>query len=187
MATVLDLSVLKTFMPVFSWIFAFLLVYGFLEMTQIFRNRGIHAMLAFVFSVMVAVSGTATATIAAMAPWFLIIIFFIFIIYLIGNFMGLSSGDILGAVGGKSAVWWFIVLGFIILAVGLSQTFGQRLLDVRQGGIGANETVVSVPGEGQPTHGQVVLLILTNPKVLGMLLLFFIAALTVATMTGPVK
>ncbi|MBI4438874.1 hypothetical protein HY640_03000 [Candidatus Woesearchaeota archaeon] len=186
MATVLDLSVLKTFMPVFSWIFAFLLVYGFLEMTQIFRNRGIHAMLAFVFSVMVAVSGTATATIAAMAPWFLVVIFFIFIIYLIGNFMGLSSGDILGAVGGKGAVWWFIIIGFIILAAGLSQTFGQRLLEARQGG-GGNETFVPVQGEGQPTHGQAVLLILTNPKVLGMLLLFFIAALTVSLMTGPVK
>ncbi len=182
MATVLDLSVLKTFMPIFSWIFAFLLVYGFLEVTQIFKNKGIHAMLAFVFSIMVAVSGTATTAIASMAPWFLVIIFFVFIVYLIGNFMGLPSGEILSAFGGKGAIWWILILGFVILAVGLSQTFGEQLLDARQGG--TNQTATETGDSGTPTnHGQTVLFILTDPKILGMILILLISALTVVLLT----
>lgn len=185
MATVLDLSVLKVFMPVFAWIFTFLLVYGVLEATQIFKNRGIHAMIAFVFSIMVAVSGSATNTIAAMTPWFLIMIFFIFMIYLIANFMGLSSGDVVTSLGGKGAVWWVLIIGIIILVSGLSQTFGEQLLRGRQGG---NETAVSGSGTSvDGSFGQNVLLILTDAKVLGLLLIFFIAALAVALITGPVK
>ncbi len=182
MATVLDLSILKGFMPLFSWILSFLLVYGFLEVTNIFKNRGVHALLAFVFSIMVAVSGTATLAIAAMAPWFLVIIFFVFIVYLIGNFMGISSGEILGTIGGKGAIWWILILGLIILAAGLSQTFGQRLLEARSGE--GNFTAAPAPGLAEAGHGQQVLLVLTNPKVLGMILLFFIGALTIALMTG---
>ncbi|MBI2133688.1 hypothetical protein HYU11_03325 [Candidatus Woesearchaeota archaeon] len=184
MATVLDLSLLNTFMPVFSWIFSFLLVYGFLEVTQIFKNRGIHAMIAFVFSIMVAISGTATATITAMTPWFLIMIFFIFMVYLISNFMGIGTSEILGAIGGKGAVWWILIIGFIILASGLSQTFGQNLLAARQGGNATEVPTTTGPGS---THGQAVLFVFSNPKVLGMVLIFFIAALTVAMMTSPVK
>ncbi len=184
MATVLDLSVLKTFMPIFSWIFAFLLVYGVLEVTQVFKNRGIHAMIAFVFSIMVAVSGTATNTIAAMTPWFLIMIFFIFMVYLIGNFMGLGSADIVGTLGGKGAIWWILIIGFVILAAGLSQSFGQQLLGARQGGNATEVPAASGPGND---HGQAVLFVLTNPKVLGMVLIFFIAALTIALITSPIK
>ncbi len=185
MATVLDLSVLKTFMPIFSWIFAFLLIYGVLEVTQIFKNRGIHAMIAFVFSVMVAISGTATNTIVAMTPWFLIMIFFIFMLYLIGNFMGLGSADIIGSLGGKGAIWWILILGVIILASGLSQSFGQQLLAARQGGNATEVPATSTNPDG--SHGGQVLFVLTNPKVLGMLLLFFIGALTIAMMTSPIK
>lgn len=171
-------------MPIFSWIFAFLLVYGFLEVTQIFKNRGIHAMLAFVFSLIVAISGTATAAIANMVPWFLVMIFFIFIIYLIANFMGLGSADILKSLGGSGAVWWILIIGIIIMAAGLSQTFGEQLLKARHGG----GNVTEVPSQpGQPGYSQSVLLILTNAKVLGMILLFFIGALTIALMTGPIK
>ncbi len=187
MATVLDLSILKTFMPIFSWVFAFLLIYGVLEATNIFKNRGIHAMLAFVFSIMVAVSGTATSTIAAMTPWFLLLIFFIFMIYIISNFMGLPSSEVIGALGGRGAVWWILILGLVILAAGLSQSFGQQLLQQRQGG--GNETAVTTTEPGTPgsDHGKTVLFILTNAKVLGLILILFIAALTVAMITGPVK
>ena len=184
MATVLNLSVLNTFMPIFSWILAFLLVFGFLEVTQMFKNKGIHALLAFVFSIMVAVSGTATAAIAAMAPWFLIMIFIIFIVYLMGNFMGIESGAILNSLGGSGAIWWILILSIIILAAGLSQVLGQSLLQAREGG-----NITTTPGNGATVdnaagHGQTVLLILTHPKVLGMVLLFFIGALTIALMTG---
>lgn len=185
MATVLDLSVLKFFSPVFSWLLSFLLVYGFLEVTQVFKNRGVHAMVALAFTLMVAVSSTATLAIAAMAPWFMVIIFFIFMVYLISNFMGVGGGDIIGALGGKAgATWWIMIIGIIILAVGLSNAFGQQLLQARQGGNQTEAATTGTPGgvSGQ-VHGQAVLLTITNPKVLGMMLLLFIAALTIALMT----
>ncbi len=187
MATVLDLSVLKAFMPVFSWLFAFLLVYGFLKVTNIFKNDGINALIAFVFSLMVAVSGTATGAISAMAPWFMVIIFFVFIIYLIGSFMGIPTVDMLGTLGGpRGAMWWILIIGFIILAAGLSQSFGQQLLKAREGG---NQTAtVTGPGStGSPSIGQNVLLTLTNAKVLGMVVLLLISALTLALMSSPIK
>ncbi len=186
MATVLDLSILNQLMPIFTWIFVFLLVYGVMEVTQIFKNRGIHAMIAFVTSLMVAISGSATKAITSMTPWFLVVIFFIFMVFLIVNFMGISSVEVVNALGGGSgsgAVWWILIISFIILASGLSQTFGQQLLEQRQGG---NQTTVQ-PGTPDGSFGGSVLIILTNAKVLGMILIFFIGALTVALMTSPIK
>ncbi|MBI2142335.1 hypothetical protein HYU15_02490 [Candidatus Woesearchaeota archaeon] len=183
MATVLDLSVLKFFSPIFSWLLSFLLVYGFLQVTNVFKNPGVHAMVALAFTLMVAVSSTATLAIASMAPWFMVIIFFIFMVYLISNFMGVGGGEIIGALGGKAgATWWIMIIGFIILAAGLSNAFGQQLLQARQGG---NQTAATgAPGSvASPAHGQAVLLTITNPKILGMILLLFIAALTIALMT----
>ncbi len=183
MATVLDLSVLKFFSPIFSWLLSFLLVYGFLEVTNVFKNRGVHAMVALAFTLMVSVSSTATLAVAAMAPWFMVIIFFIFMVYLISNFMGIGGNDILGALGGRTgAAWWILIIGFIILAAGLSNAFGQQLLQARQSG-NQTTTTVTEGGTAGAGHGQAVLLTITNPKVLGMILLLFIAALTIALMT----
>ncbi len=60
MATLLDLGLLKGFSDIFSWLMVFLIVYGVLEVTNLLKNKGVHALLAFVITAVVVITGAAS-------------------------------------------------------------------------------------------------------------------------------
>ncbi len=172
MATLLDTGLFDQFSVIFTWILLFLVVFGILEVTNVFKNRNIHVLLAFVVAILASTSTLSVGIVETMLPWFLIIAFFVFFVYMIGNFMGIGNNEILQAMGGGDrAIWWILVLGFLIVAAALSNSFGEELLDER--------------GEGTQDDSQrQVILALTNPKVLGLGLIFIIGAFTILFMAG---
>ena len=178
MATVLDIGLLKGFSDIFSWLLVFLIVYGVLEVTNLLKNRGVHALLAFVITAVVVITGGGINLITAMTPWFIVILALVFFMLLLGNFAGVPTEEIIKNFGGKSVVWYMSVPLFIILVVAWTQ------------GAGSREKTMVDPMTGIATIGDVsephrpFLDVLTSPKVLGMFLILGIGSMTLALMAG---
>lgn len=176
MATILDLGLLKGFTDIFVWILVFLIVYGGLEVTNLLKNKGLHALFAFVITAVVVLTGGATNIITAMAPWVIVIAAIIFFILLLAGFAGIKPETVVSTFGGKGSgvVWYVLTPLVIILIVAWTQ--------------GPQEKVVIDPVTGEQTVVEQAqrpyLGVLTNPKLLGLFLIMGVGAMTLALMTG---
>jgi magnesium-transporting ATPase (P-type) len=181
MATLLDISILENFSIIFTFLLVFVILYAMLEYFQWFGKdkRGLHSLISLAIAFMVIVSDSVRIVVESITPWFLVMILFIFFIVFVVRMFGVGDEQVSKALG--SIYIWIIVFAVLILFVGLSNAFGQILLEKRTGE--QNETVqppieqppVVEGGVGSPSFGQNVLLTFTNPKVLGMLLILFIS------------
>lgn len=174
MATVLDVGLFDQVSVIFTWLLVFIIMFGFLEAVNPLKNRAIHATLAFVIAIFAGFSNITTGFISTMLPWFFVIALFVFFVFLIGNFMGISSPAIVESLGGQNAIWWILVLGFFIVAGSLSAVFGQDLLEERDTDDSSSQKTSAV-------------LTFTNPKILGFGLLIIISAFTIVFLTAGGK
>ena len=184
MATILDIGLLKGFSDLFVWILVFVIVYGSLEATNLLKNKGLHALFAFVITAVVVLTGGGTNIITAMAPWVVVIAAVIFFILLLTTFAGVDQKTVLDTFAGKGkgVIWYVSVALFIILIVAWTQgPKEEKVIDPE-----TSETViVDVTQEQRPFVG-----ILTDPKVLGLVLLIGVGTMTLALMAtggGAVK
>jgi hypothetical protein len=180
MATFLDTALLDKFSIVFTWLLVFIVVFGVAEVTNVLKNRALNALLALSIAVIVGFSPSLAAVISGFAPWFVVIAIFILFLLLLTNFMGIPTANLVEMFGGKAAGWWILVPFIVALVVALSSAFGQGLLEERTGPAGEGEVI-----EGDTTpHRESVVLTLTNPKVLGMLLVLLIGMFTIIFLAG---
>ncbi|MBI2144902.1 hypothetical protein HYU18_01125 [Candidatus Woesearchaeota archaeon] len=178
MASILDLGLLKGFSDIFVWILVFIIVYGALEVTNLLKNRGLHALFAFVVTAVIVLTGGGTNIIAAMAPWVVVIAAFMFFLLLLGQFAGLEQKQIV-SVFGTGWTWVLAIPLLIILIVAWTQgPESEVVVDPVTG----EEIAVDTPREQRPFLG-----ILTDPKVLGLILIMAIGAMTLTMMArgGP--
>lgn len=172
MATILDLGLLKGFADIFVWLLVFLIVYGILEVTNIFKNKGLHALFAFAITAVIVLTGGGTNIITAMAPWVVIIAALIFFVFVLANFAGADMKD-LPSVFGKKAVIWIIAIPLaIILIISWTQTPPQA----------AGTEDGQAAAEPQQPRGYIG--VLTDPKILGLVLILAIASMTIALMAS---
>ena len=179
MANVLDIGLLKDFSYLFGWILIFVVVYGILQVIDMFKSRGIHALIALTITVIVATNSGTMNVVSEMMPWFVVIGFFIVFLFVLSNFMGLPTAEVVGSFGGKGAVWWIFVplmIGLVISLVGGGQ-FSR----------GDTTRIDPDTGEIIKIPGKTVINIITDPKVLGIILLLGISALAIVLMTGIPK
>jgi len=174
MATVFDLGLLQQFSDVFAWILIFVVTYGILQVVDVFKNRGINALIAISMTILLGITGGTTSAIIGFLPWFVIVGFFLVFLVLLGNFIGIPTADILGKFGGQAAIWWIftpLIIGLVIALVAGGQ-LSRGEVD---------------PETGELTAGKAVLNVLLEPKVLALIIILSISAITVAIMTGVPK
>jgi len=173
MATVFDVGLLSEFADIFAWILIFVVIYGVLQITDIFKNRGIHALVAMSMTILLGITGGTTQVIAGLVPWFVITGFFVVFLMVLISFMG---GNIQDTVfGGSSGMWWV----FVPLIIGL-------VIALVAGPFSGETEVDSETGETISTPGQNVLDVITEPKILGLILILMISSVTVALMAGKI-
>ncbi len=174
MATFLDIGFLKGASDIFVWLLIFLVVYGAFEVSNLLKNRGLHALLALSITAVVIITGGGTNIVAAMAPWAVVIAVMLFFILALGQFAGLDSKQVLSIFGGRGIMWYIFIPLAIVLIVAWTQ------------GASGQKTVVNEAGETvtieQPQRGFME--VLTNPKVLGLIVVMLIAAMTLILMGG---
>ena len=178
MATILDLGLLKGFSDIFVWILDFVIVYGALEVTNLLKNKGLHALLAFAITAVIVITGGGANLIVAMVPWVVVMAAFFLFLMMLGQFVGLSAKQILsnfGGSGGSGVTWYILIPLLVILIVAWTQAPREQTVANPETG----ETVTVEPHIQRPFLG-----ILTSPQVLGLALVLGIAAMTITLMTG---
>lgn len=180
MATILDIGLLKGFSDIFVWLLIFVVVYGGLEVSNLLKNKGLHALIAFAVTAVVVISGGGVNIVTSMTPWLVVIAFMVFFLFALGQFAGLDAKtilDALGGTGGKGFTWYIIIPLLIILIASWSQGSSNKTV--------VNEAGETVTVENPPSGFMEVLV---NPKVLGLIAIMLIATFTLLLMGsgGPI-
>lgn len=174
MATPLDISALKQFSGVFSFLFVLVLVYAILSQTAWFKEKhGMAAMIALIAAFMTLFSSIAMKTINLMAPWFVLFVIFMILFILAFMIFGYSQKDITDFVsGGEFGVGMWVMAIMIIIGVGSL----VAVINEEVGFKGLTEGNVSMYGDSVPTSQEYGLWqTVFHPKILGMVLIMLIA------------
>lgn len=206
MATFLDISGLGFFSSVFTFILIFVVVYSLLTYGKILgSNSGLHSLIAISIAVLFMFSRDAISVVNFVIPWFTIM--FIIIILMIMAYSLFNPGanlyNIMVSAGShKTVVYWVISLSVIIILLGLSNTYGQKVGpyltegdNVALGGNGVygnDSNVISGAadnfrgtsdvnsGNFQTNLGAT----LFHPKVLGMIFILLLGTFTIMLLAG---
>ena len=182
MATFLDVGVLQYFDAVFAFIFVFALVFAILQKTKALGDApSMNAIIAVVVGIFMIMSRVVIDMLNFMIPWFTVAIIFFVLLLLIFQVFG--AGDEYFSAGIKDRVLRNVLIGVgivILLAsfgVVFGQTYAEKAFD--------DPSVVAVDGTSATTNFEDnIRVIVTNSKVLGMVILFAVAIFAVALLTG---
>ncbi len=183
MATPLEaLALVDTFSFIFPFLLVLAVVFGLLNFIKLFGpNKAVNGIVAVVVALMVLFSPIVRNTINTMAPWFVLLFFFMIFVLIAFKIFGFSDSDIMSTLTSESYRYinfWVIALVIIIGFGSLFYTLGQS------GGVGttgaaANQTVNADGSVASPNQESAFWSTLVHPKVLGLILIFLIGMFTV--------
>jgi len=171
MATPLDIGLLQYFMPIFSWLFVFVLLYAILEKTGIMgENKALSVVAAVSIATITVLYTQIAQLISFVAPWMVFI--FIFILLLFGGlmFFGVKQEELWK----ELSIWTVFVISFFIILIGLTQTYSEIFNPY--GPANATKTIQSET-----------LKTLFHPRVLGAIFMLIISALAIKFISSKVK
>lgn len=189
MATVLNTSILGNFGVIFTFLFAWVLVYAMLLVTNIFGDKkNLNSIIALAVAVLVLMSPAVAALISFMIPWLLVLALVVFFI-LFGTKMFAGDKPTGSLFMNKRTSTWIIIGVLVIFIFGLGKAFGSSALQSGQWNGTSNASTVS-SGSADPTGlentnvdgSQVatsdfstnVLHTIFHPKVLGIILILLV-------------
>ena len=83
MATFLDLTLFEHFSAIFMFLLVFVVTYGFLQVSNLFKDiegkKGIYAIIAIAVAFLATMSKAVFMVIGALTPWFTVLIIFMFL------------------------------------------------------------------------------------------------------------
>ncbi len=167
MATVLDAGLLSFLMPLFVFIFVFVVLYALLTKTNMFGEK--QTALNFLASICIAAvavfAGNLVKLFGVVVPWIVFLIVILVLIFGLYKMFGVEDKEIWPTIGGHTTVYIIIL---IIILVGLSLTFEAE--------------VSPFPGEeaaGESGLRNRVISTIVHPRLLGALFILIVAAFTV--------
>lgn len=182
MATVLDVNLLRYFIPVFIFLFVFTVFFAILQKTKIFgASSGIDALIAFSVAMLFMFVSEARQLVTIITPWLVIVLVIFMSFMLIFMFVGVKAETIAGALSESGTVWTIVIILIIALVIAFTQVFGQKIAGITQGTYptptGTDQLQPTTPQAGQQPHFLVTVgSIVFSPKLLGMFLLLVIAS-----------
>ncbi|MBI2665682.1 hypothetical protein HYX12_03620 [Candidatus Woesearchaeota archaeon] len=183
MATVLDVGLLQYFEIIFPVILVFAVVFATLQKTKVIGEAvQINALIAIVAGLLMLLSQKAVKVINFVIPWFAIAIFFFLFLILLFKLFGMKDDTLVAAVKDKAVYWVLIGICLAIFGAGLSNVLGQEALEA---GTGESGTAVTADGNtASGTYESNIWSIMSNPKILGVAIIFVIAVFMIALLTG---
>lgn len=185
MATFLEVGVLNYFSIIFPALLVFAIVFAVLEKFKLIGgNRALNAIVAIVLAFIVMLSSDIVQIITFISPWFVLVFIFGILLILVYRIMGASEESISVFIQNDRAVNWFIfIIGAIIVIAGISHVYGQRLLPVTTTGVISNATAMQPGSTATGQFSGNVAATFFNPKVLGFLLIMFVAVFSIGLLT----
>ncbi|MFH1501167.1 MAG: hypothetical protein ABIE22_04455 [archaeon] len=124
MAEILDVSGLEFYMPIFAFLFVFVIMYALIAKTKILGdNKFVNLVVSFVIAVIFTLISSIRTYIETVIPWFAVLIVLAFFALLIVHFVHEKPGDILK----PWFAWVFVALLVIIFLAGAIIVFPDTL------------------------------------------------------------
>ena len=167
MATILDVGILSHFIPIFIFLFVFVIFYAVLLKTHILgENKGLISLVSFVVALLFIITQSASEFIQLVTPWFVVLIIVVMCFLLIFMFLGIKPDAIAGAVSDEAVVWTIVIILLVLLGLALTKVIGPGIAGLTQ----------EDPEEGfMGTIGS----ILFHPKILGVIVILIIASFAI--------
>lgn len=192
MAVFIDISIMKNFSAIFTFILVFVILYALMETVKALgeNKKSLHAIIAIVIAFMVSLSSGVVAVIQNFTPWFTILVIIIFFILFAVKLFGVKDAAIAdGFKNNKSILTWILILTAVILLFSLGSGFGQQALE--QGQKDGKTVNVETGNVTAPTDtgsfNQNLYNTLYHPKVLGLILIMIIVLITTIFLTDVDK
>lgn len=160
MATLFDGNVVDIVVPLLVMIFVFLILYGLLQKSKILGgNQAVDFFVALVVGILTFFTDSAVKFTQFMSVWLIVVtVVVIFLIILLSSF---AKGDDLGFPDDmdiKNIIFW---VGIIIVALGLTYTFGPILTPYAEGA-DPNRTVLRTLFHPRIVGSIVMVIIIAN-------------------------
>ncbi len=185
MATILDASLVGFLLPVFTFLFIFVVLYGLLLKTEILGTKQIalNFIAAMSIAAVAVFAGNLIKLIGFVTPWIVFIIFVLILIFATFKFFGTTDKDTWDFIGGQTLIYVIIL---IVIIVGLTTVFEPQISPYSSG----ENATVSATGTVATTDTNVkgaVLTTLTHPRLLGALFILLVAAFTAKLLIGKIE
>lgn len=189
MASIIDLEFLGNFSIVFMFLLVWTIMYAMLTYINFFKFKdqsqsGLNAVIALGITILVLVNAPVLAVTRVLVPWFFVLILFIFLMLLSVRMFGLGEADMVKIIKDRTVHVFIIIFSVVILLFALGSGFGQELLEDTtqptegidaQGSTNAFEVNTNPEETATEDYNTNLVSTLFNAKVLGMLVIFFIA------------
>jgi len=185
MVTFLEIGLLRYFAIIFPALLVFAIVYAVLLKTKMLgENRTISAIVAIVVAFLVMLSEDIIALINFMAPWFVLFFLFVVLLLIVYKIFGASDQNLANFITKDRPIQWAIfAVGVVIVVAGFSHVYGQRLLTETVNETKENLTSVEAVSTATSSFRSNVARIFFNPKVIGLLFIFFVAVFAISLLT----
>jgi len=202
-------GLLDHFSGLFSVLLVFIVLFAIFQNTKALGdNKMIHAIGALLIAAIFGFSPAAQGIIGFMAPWFVVLFFFIIFVIVSFKIFGATDADVIGIFRTRFqfVAWWIIAFAVIIALFAFSGVFGQSLLSTTTGVISSGQS--SSAGGQQviidPETGQEIIIVsddtgtdlstsgtassdfnknlyetLFHPKIIGLIFILLVASFTV--------
>jgi hypothetical protein len=169
MATFLDIGLIQKFDLIFPFLLVVVIIWGILSNSK-FLGEGkqlIHGLISLILGFIVLITPAARQVINKMAPWFVVLIMFIFFLLLLSKTEGGESNTDYGWL-----VKIFLIISFII--------FIYSLIDVMVWNDDSNELGNTIEDGSPADSGRSGFYnTLRHPTIMGLVLIFIIGAFTI--------
>jgi hypothetical protein len=157
----INVSGISFFMPIFSFLFVFLIIYALLAMSKVLgESKFIHVVISFIVSIVFMSFSSAELFVRTIIPWFVILVIVVFFILLIAGFSTKSLDKIM-----TPAFAWVViaVLGiiFLVSAIYVFNPFFHPDLIVAEGaeGPGVVQQVANFLSQSSIAGGIILLIV----------------------------
>ena len=189
MATILDVGFMQNFSAIFTFLLVFAATFAILNFTSLFGKTGspgIYGIIAFCLAILTLFFPVATRLVSNMAPWFVILFFFIIFLLVAYKLFGVSDVDITETIKSQPGLKWAIfIAGFLIFLFALSSAYGPGLLG--PGATNATTSTATAASAASGDFGGNVRATFFNEKVLGMLFILLVAAAAIGMLGSKAK
>ena len=202
MATFIDLGFMYGLSPIFVFLMTFAVVYVLLQGVKVLGdNKSMHAIIAFVVGIFLALSQNMIKIIMSIIPWFALIMFFLLLLVLGFGAMGAGKDELLDTLGstdspGSILFWAVVVIAVIIVGGAIANVYGQNQLSItnpsaktmsQNSSVSATNTITANSTQSLDTNtgsfGKNLGNTLYHPRVLGFILVMLIGVLSISMLT----
>ena len=159
----IDISGINFFMPIFSFLFVFVIIYAILAKTNLIgENNFIHFLISFIIAIVFMSLSSAELYVRTIIPWFAVLIVIVFFVLVVAGFSTLKLDKIMT----PAFAWTLIAILVIVFLIAAIKVFNP---------VFHSDLGITTGGSGDASLVQQIAVFLSESKIAGGILLIIVA------------